>query len=58
LRQIPFERQFLLPVEYKGVKLDCGYRIDVLIAGAVVVELKAVDVLLPIHQAQMLTYLR
>jgi len=58
LRQVPFERQWQLPVEYKGVRLDCGYRVDLVVADRVAVELKAVDRLLPIHQAQLLTYMR
>ncbi|MGD1001645.1 MAG: GxxExxY protein [Candidatus Brocadiia bacterium] len=58
LQGIPFEREKALPVEYKGVRLDCGYRLDLLVAGSVVVELKAVEELLPIHEAQLLTYLR
>jgi GxxExxY protein len=58
LRKIPFERQRSLPVKYKGVSLDCGYRLDLLIADQVVVEVKAVEKLLPIHEAQLLTYLR
>ena len=58
LRKIPFERQRSLPVKYKGVSLDCGYRLDLLIADQVVVEVKAVEKLLPIHEAQILTYLR
>jgi GxxExxY protein len=58
LRQISFERQYPLPVEYKGTKLDCGYRLDLLVANQAVVEIKAVDSLLPIHEAQLLTYLR
>ena len=58
LRQIPFEREKPLPLEYKGAKLDCGYRLDFLIAEMVVVEVKAVDSLLPISQAQLLTYLK
>ena len=58
LRQIPFERQKPLPVVYKGVKLDVGYRLDLLIGGLVVVELKAVEKLAPIHKAQMITYLK
>jgi GxxExxY protein len=57
-RQIPFERQRPLPVEYKGTKLECGYRLDLLVADKVVVEVKAVDALLPIHEAQLLTYLK
>jgi GxxExxY protein len=58
LRQVPFERQYALPVEYKGLRLDCGYRLDALVAGCLVVELKAVEALTPIHEAQLLTYLR
>jgi GxxExxY protein len=58
LQSIPFERQKPLPVVYKGVKLECGYRVDLLIDGRVVVELKAVEALAPIHDAILLTYLR
>ena len=58
LRRIPFERQRQLPVEYKGLRLDCGYRVDLVVDARIVVELKAVDALLPIHEAQLLTYLR
>lgn len=58
LRQIPFERQKPLLVDYKGVRLDCGYRLDFLVAGIVVVEVKAVEALLPIHQAQVLSYMK
>jgi GxxExxY protein len=58
LRQIPFEREKPLPLEYKGAKLDCGYRLDFLIADAVVVEVKTTEALLPIHQAQLLTYMK
>ena len=58
LRNISFERQNPMPVVYKDVKLDCGYRLDFLVAGLVVVELKAVDALAPIHEAQVLTYLK
>jgi GxxExxY protein len=58
LRQIPFERQKSLPLDYKGIRLDCGYRLDFLVADLVVVEIKTLDVLLPIHQAQLLTYLK
>jgi GxxExxY protein len=53
-----FERQVSLPVEYKGLRLDCAYRLDLLVEGAVLVELKAIEELLPIHKAQVLTYLR
>ena len=45
-------------MEYKGVRLDCGFRLDFLVDGLVVVELKAVDHLTPVHDAQVLTYLR
>ena len=58
LRGIAFDRQRALPVMYKGVHLDCGYRLDFLVEQSVVVELKAVEGLLPIHEAQMLTYLK
>jgi len=58
LRNIPFKRQFPLPVSYKGKDLDCGYRIDLLVNDEVVVELKAVENLLPIHEAQTLTYMK
>jgi GxxExxY protein len=57
-RCISFERQRALPVYYKGVRLDCGYRIDLLVEGAVVVEIKAVSVIEPIHEAQLITYLK
>ena len=58
LRKLPFERQKELPVEYKGVKLDCGYRLDIVVANRLIVELKACDSLKPIHEAQLLTYLK
>ena len=58
LRDIPFQRQIPLPVVYKGTKLDCGYRIDLLVKNEVVVELKAIEGILPIHEAQTLTYMR
>jgi GxxExxY protein len=58
LRTVPFAREYALPVAYKSVKLDCGYRVDLLVSGLVVVEIKAVEALHPIHEAQLLTYLR
>lgn len=58
VRGIPFERQKPLPVVFKAVKLDCGYRLDLLVMNEVVVEVKAVEGLLPIHEAQLLTYLK
>jgi GxxExxY protein len=58
LRRIPFQSEVSLPVDYKGIHLDCGYRIDLLVDSKVVVKLKSVEKLLPVHQAQLLTYLR
>lgn len=58
LRNIPFKRQVALPVIYKSRKLDAGYRIDLLVNDEVVVELKVVEAILPIHEAQTLTYMR
>ena len=57
-RELNAIRQLQLPVVYKGVRLDCGYRIDLLVEDRVIVEVKAVERLEPIHQAQLLTYLR
>lgn len=58
LRGIPFEREKPLPLEYKGVHLECGYRLDLVVADRVVVEIKSVEALAPVHDAQLLTYLR
>jgi GxxExxY protein len=58
LRGLAFQRQVELPVSYKGLKLDCGYRLDVVVGDAVIVELKSIEHILPIHHAQLLTYLR
>jgi len=58
LRGISFEFEKPLPLEYKGVRLDCGYRLDLLVSGAVIVEVKSVATLAPIHEAQLLTYLK
>jgi GxxExxY protein len=58
LRSLNFQRQVALPVVYKGLKLDCGYRLDVIVENLVVVELKAIEQILPIHQAQLITYLK
>lgn len=55
---IAHRRQVPLPVVYKAVRLDCGYRMDVVAENELVIEIKAVERLLPIHEAQMLTYLR
>jgi GxxExxY protein len=53
-----YERQRSLPVRYKEVQLDCGYRLDFVVEGALIVELKAITELQPIHEAQLLTYLK
>jgi GxxExxY protein len=58
LRGLAFRRECGLPLRYKGIQLECGYRIDVLVDNLVVVEIKAVESLAPIHDAQLLTYLR
>ena len=58
LRGLRFERQRSIPVEYKGVTLACGYRADLIVEELLVVEVKAVERLLPVHEAQLLTYLR
>ena len=58
LRRFPFESQKLIPVVYKGIEIDCGYRMDIVVADKLIVELKACESLLPIHEAQLLTYLR
>jgi GxxExxY protein len=53
-----FERQVQLPVTYKGIKLDCGHKLDLVVEDSVVVELKPIEDLAPVHQAQLLTYLK
>jgi len=58
LRNIPFTEQVQLPVRYKGIHLGCGYRMDFVVTNRILVELKAVEGLLPIHTAQVLTYLK
>ncbi len=58
LRGIVYSRQVEIPVRYKGAHIECGYRLDVLVEDRVILELKAVEALLPIHEAQLLTYLR
>jgi GxxExxY protein len=55
---LKFKRQQSTPVVYKEIKLDCGYRIDILVENLVIVELKVVDVIIPVHEAQLLTYLK
>jgi GxxExxY protein len=58
LNGIPFTLEHPMPVEYKGVRLDCGYRIDVLVDRRLILELKAVEGVSGIHKAQLLTYMK
>ena len=58
LRGVRFQRQLTVPVVYKGVALDCGYRLDLIVEATVIVELKCVERVLAIHEAQLLTYLK
>ena len=58
LAGISFKLQFPLPVKYKGIKLDCGYRIDLFVNDELIVELKTVDQIMGIHRAQLLTYMK
>jgi GxxExxY protein len=58
LRQIGFRRQVPLPIRYKDVLLDCGYRLDLLVMEQVVVELKSIEKIEPLHEAQLLSYLK
>jgi GxxExxY protein len=58
LRGLSFDRQRAVPVSYKGVPLECGYRLDFVIGAELIVEVKAVECLLPVHEAQLISYLR
>jgi len=58
LRGVSFERQKTLSVEYKGKKLDCGYRLDIIVENIIILELKSCEKIEPIHKAQLLTYLK
>ena len=58
LRQISFERQKPIPIAYKGIKLDCGYRADLVVDGRLLIEIKSVDAIAAIHEAQLLGYLK
>jgi len=58
LESIPFEQQVPVKVQYKGITVECGYRMDMLVDKKIIVELKSVEKLLPIHAAQLMTYLR
>ena len=55
---LKFERQVPLQVRYKGVNLDCGYKIDIVVEELVIIELKAVERIIPVHEAQLLSYLK
>lgn len=57
-QNLRFERQVAIPLSYKGEVLDCGYRVDVIVEGKVLLELKSIEAIEPIHEAQLLTYLR
>ena len=57
-QHLSFERQKPLPVIYKGIKLDCGYRLDIVVEDAIILELKSCEKIEPIHRAQLLTYLK
>lgn len=58
LRDVKYFCQLHIPLEYKGLALDCGYRIDVLVADTIIVEIKAIEKILPVHEAQLLTYMK
>jgi len=58
LKSLQYDRQRKLPLTYKGIQLDCGYRIDLFVEERVIVELKTIDKLSPIHDAQLLTYMK
>lgn len=58
IQELAFERQNQLPVVFKGCSLDCGYRIDICVEDAIILELKSCEMIKPIHKAQLLTYLR
>ena len=58
LRKIPYERQKELPIEYKGIRLNANLRLDALVNKQLILEIKSCDTLLPIHEAQLLTYLK
>jgi GxxExxY protein len=58
LRGLRFERQIKVPVMYKGINLDCGYQLDIMVAETVILELKSVERITSIHEAQLLTYMK
>lgn len=58
LKDIPYLYEWPLPLDYKGLRMKCGYRVDLLVADAVVVETKSIEAIAPVHEAQLLTYMR
>ena len=58
LKEIPYQYEWPFPLEYKGLRLKCGYRVDLLVADQVVVETKSIEAIAPVHEAQLLTYMR
>jgi GxxExxY protein len=58
LRRLAFQRRVSPPIKYKNINLDCGYRVDLIVENAVILELKCVEHILPVHEAQLLTYLK
>ncbi|HEY6461513.1 MAG TPA: GxxExxY protein [Polyangiaceae bacterium] len=58
LRDLRFERQVAVPLRYKDTVMDCGYRMDVVVEGRIIVELKAIEALTNVHAAQVFTYMR
>ena len=58
VQEIPFASEVDLPIDYKGIKLNCGYRLDLMVDGRLIVELKAVDEVSGLHQAQLMTYMK
>ncbi|HKI60510.1 MAG TPA: GxxExxY protein [Mariprofundaceae bacterium] len=58
LKNIGYKSEVSLPVEYKGIKLDCGYRMDLVVENQLIVELKTAERILPVHEAQLLTYMK
>jgi GxxExxY protein len=58
LKEIPYRYEWPFPLDYKGLRLKCGYRVDLLVADTVVVETKSIEAIAPVHEAQLLTYMR
>jgi GxxExxY protein len=58
LKEIPYRYEWPLPLDYKGLRMKCGYRVDILVADTVVVETKSIEAIAPVHEAQLLTYMR